>query len=98
MKQSTHQPKKNRSESKKQRDVISIRFFAPVESNKRHPLADVDPETRNSERERVIAQVLARLAEAAADISTENGTIGSEIKLFKEVRHEVEARASNEAN
>ena len=44
-------------------------------SNEEHPLATLDPDSRNYSRQTAIASILARLAETHADNQGSDGTI-----------------------
>lgn len=41
---------------------VILRLHTDLASNENHPLANLDPSTRNSERQKLIASILARLA------------------------------------
>jgi len=70
---STVPPRRNR---RGQRPVV-LRFCSNIAPNDGHPLAGVDPEVRNAQRQNVIAAILARLAGSEAGNSASEDTMKS---------------------
>ena len=59
--ESTHREEEPRRRTRTPTGVI-LRLHTDLAANASHPLANIDPQTRSCERQRLIASILARLA------------------------------------
>jgi hypothetical protein len=55
-----------------------LRLLTGLKANENHPLADLDPNKRNAQREQLIASILARVAGGRSTAKTRLDTIKEE--------------------